>query len=119
MPISILSETMSRERISPQMRRLFLTLALCAASTMAQQPTGRVRGRILDELGGAIVGASVVAVDRNNKERTTTTNDQGLFSINDLTPGKYKIRASASGFAVYENPEVEIVAGQSRQIDIV
>ena len=101
------------------MRRLFLTLALCAASTMAQQPTGRVRGRILDELGGAIVGASVVAVDTNNKERTTTTNDQGLFSINDLTPGKYKIRASASGFAVYENPEVEIVAGQSRQIDIV
>src|SRR5262249_14872092 len=55
----------------------------------------------------------------NNKERTTTTSDQGLFTIENLAPGKYKIRASAAGFAVYENSEVEIVAAQSRQLDIV
>ena len=100
------------------MKNLLLIVALCASSAFAQQSTGSLRGLVFDELGGAIVGAAVVAVDANGVEKTTTTNDRGAYAINGLAPGKYTVRAATAGFAVYENTEVDVVAGRSRQLDI-
>jgi hypothetical protein len=100
------------------MKALLLTIALSVGAVMAQQSTGTVKGQVLDELGGALVGASVVATDMNGREKTVTTNDQGLFVIGGLEPGKYKIQVATAGFAGYENPAVEIVAGRTQQLDI-
>src|SRR5438876_1262232 len=100
------------------MKNLLLIVALCASSALAQQSTGSLRGLVFDELGGAIVGAAIVAVDANGVEKTTTTNDRGAYAINGLAPGKYTVRAATAGFAVYENTEVDVVAGRSRQLDI-
>src|SRR6185295_14041901 len=100
------------------MKALLLTFALCAGAAMAQQSTGTLKGQVLDELGGAIVGASVVATDTNGHERTGTTNDQGLFVISGLEPGKHKIHVASAGFAAYENSSVEVTAGRTQQLDI-
>jgi len=100
------------------MRVLLLTIALCAGTAMAQQQTGTLKGQILDELGGAIVGASVVATDTNGKERTGTSNDQGVFVISGLEPGKYKIHVASTGFAAYENSSVDVTAERTQQLDV-
>ena len=104
------------------MKRIMLAIALCAFGLTglagAQQRTGSLRGQVLDELGGAIVGATVTAVDSRGVEKSTVTNDGGSYTISGLAPGKYTLRAINAGFAMYENAEVEVVAGRPQQLDV-
>ena len=100
------------------MKKLLLVLTLCASSAFAQQRTGSLKGQVLDELGGAIVGATVVAVDGKGVEKTVVTNNGGTYTINGLAPGRYTVRASTAGFGVYENTEVDVVAGRPQELDI-
>ena len=104
------------------MRKIVLAIALCAFGltgvVVAQQRVGSLKGQVLDELGGAIIGASVTATDSRGVEKSTVTNDSGTYTINGLAPGKYTLRAFNAGFGLYENAEVEVVAGKAQQLDI-
>jgi hypothetical protein len=100
------------------MGRLLLIIALCASTALAQQANGTLRGQILDEFGGAIVGATVVVVDARGGQKTVTTNDQGMYVVNGLVPGRYTVRIATSGFALYENSEVDVAAGRGQPLDI-
>ena len=79
---------------------------------------GFVAGQVLDELGGAIVGASVTVIDGKGVEKSVVTNDAGTYTINGLAPGKYTVRAINAGFAMSETPDVEVVSGKAQQFDI-
>src|SRR6185369_13098642 len=104
------------------MKRIGLVIALCASIPglvfAQQQRPGSLRGQVLDELGGAIVGASVTAVDSKGVEKSVVTNDSGSYVVNGLAPGKYTVRATNAGFGVSETPDVEVVAGKPLQFDI-
>src|SRR5687768_13430556 len=104
------------------MRKMMLAIALCAFSltgvVAAQQRVGSLKGQVLDELGGAIVGAAVTAIDSRGVEKSSVTNDSGNYTINGLAPGKYTLRAVYAGFAMYESTEVEVIAGRPLQLDI-
>ena len=53
-------------------------VSLSAALVSAQQNRGSLRGLVTDELGGAVVGASVVLNDMNGAQKAaTTTNGEG------------------------------------------
>lgn len=82
------------------------------------QTAGGLRGQIVDELGQVVVGATVIAVDSTGKEKTTVSNDGGDFTINGLAPGKYIVRVTAANFALYENTEVNITAGQTDELTV-
>jgi len=100
------------------MKKVLLVLALCVSSAAAQQRAGGLKGQVLDELGGAIVGVSVTAVNAQGVEKSVVTNDGGSYSINGLAPGRYTVRAAGAGFAIYENTEVDVVAAKVQQLDI-
>jgi hypothetical protein len=94
-------------------------LVLCVAGIgSAQERPGSLRGQVLDELGGAIVGATVTAVDAKGTEKSVVTNNSGVYTINGLAPGKYTLRVVNSGFAIYENAEVEVTSGKAQQLDV-
>ena len=58
-----------------------------------------VRGRVLDSSSAAIAGAHVTATsDRPGAPASAVTNQQGDFEI-ALTPGRYTLHVSATGFA--------------------
>ncbi len=97
------------------MGRLSLIMVLCAATALAQQNNGSLRGQILDEFGGAIVGASVVVIDAKGAQHTATTNDQGMYVVNSLPAGRYTVRVATPGFASYENAEVAVTAGRGNE----
>ena len=101
------------------MKRILLLIALCASTVAAQQRAGGLKGQVLDELGGAIVGVSVTAINAQGAEKTVVTNDGGTYTINGLAPGKYTVRAVGSGFSIYENAEVEIAPAKVQQLDII
>src|SRR5215510_6833398 len=92
----------------------FLFFVLCNTVAFAQQNRGSLRGAITDELGAAIVGANVTLTDASGAQKKTTTNGEGVYNFAGLTPGKYTLQASAPGFALSENKEVDITA--ARQI---
>ncbi|HEY6230159.1 MAG TPA: carboxypeptidase regulatory-like domain-containing protein [Pyrinomonadaceae bacterium] len=93
-------------------------LTLCALVSFAQQTRGSLRGVIKDELGATIVGATVTLVDANGVEKTTTTNGEGAYVFNGLAPGKYVVRASATGFANADDTEVNLAAGGRESLDL-
>src|SRR5439155_16829794 len=99
------------------MGRLLLILVFCAGVALGQQGTGSLKGQVSDEFGGVIVGATVVSVNANGVGKTVTTNGDGNFVIKGLAPGKYTIKVTATGFAGYENADVEI-AGRSQQLNV-
>ena len=103
------------------MKRIVLVIALCVSISglvSAQQRAGSLRGQVLDELGGAIVGASVTVIDGKGVEKSVVTNDAGTYTINGLAPGKYTVRAINADFAMSETPDVEVVSGKAQTFDI-
>jgi hypothetical protein len=72
----------------------------------------------MDELGGVIVGATVEVTSGEGVSKTTVTNGEGVYAFTGLAPGKYIVRASARGFAVYENPAVEVTRARHGSFDI-
>jgi len=100
------------------MGKLLLVVALCACTAIGQQASGTLRGQVFDELGGVIVGASVVVVNAAGVEKTATTNAEGNFAIGGLAPGKYTLRVNGTGFAPFENSDVEVAPGRSQPVNI-
>jgi hypothetical protein len=98
---------------------LALSIILIAATVFAQSgASGTLHGRLVDQFGGAIVGATVTAVDATGAEKTATSNDEGLYTVSGLAPGAYTVRAQAAGFASYEKTSVQVTAGQREAFDI-
>jgi len=103
------------------MKKILVVIALCASipgMVLAQQRPGALRGQVLDELGGAIVGASVTVIDAKGVEKAVVTNNAGTYVVNGLAPGKYTVRAVNAGFAMSETPDVEVTAGKTVQFDV-
>lgn len=106
-------------RFIKQSAGLALSIILIAATVFAQGgASGTLRGRVIDQFGGAIIGATVTAVDASGVEKTATTNDEGLYVLSGLAPGAYTVRAVAEGFASFENTAVQLAAGQREAFDI-
>lgn len=92
-----------------------IIVALSIAVGFGQQSRGSLRGVITDELGATIVGATVTLTDQNGVEKTTVTNNDGAYSFSGLAPGKYSVRAEATGFAVSDQTDVDVTAGRVTQ----
>jgi hypothetical protein len=93
-------------------------ILLLINSSVWAQSAGSLSGQVFDSLGAVVVGANVIAVDANAKEKSAVTNKQGEFSINGLAPGTYTVRVVAPKFALYEQPEVEVKAGAKQELTI-
>ncbi len=97
------------------------TIVLClVALTAAAQDLDNVTisGRITDETGAIIPGASVTATLVKTKvERTVVANDDGRYRIIQLEPGIYTVKASFTNFAAEQKTDLMTIAGQNVQLD--
>jgi hypothetical protein len=93
-------------------------VVLAAAFVLAQQARGTLRGTIKDELGAAIVGATVTIIDPAGTAKTTETNGEGVYTVSGLAPGKYIVIVSAQGFAPSDEAEVDLAGGQRQTFDV-
>lgn len=57
-------------------------------------------GTVFDAAGAAVAGARV-EISGPGIVRTTSTNEEGQFSIGEVPPGKYSVRIDAKGFAAF------------------
>ncbi len=95
-----------------------LILVLFIFSTPAQQNNVTLRGQLTDQLGGAVVGATVTIINAANEEKTSISNGEGNYSFTGLTPGTYRFRVAAPGFLVHEDAAVVVVPGRRSLLDI-
>ena len=98
-------------------KSLLCIFCLCVIAA-AQQRAGSLRGQVSDELGALVVGATVTLVAADGSQKTVTTNGDGVYTINALTPGAYTLRVVAPGFTPYEKTELAIAAGARTTHDV-
>lgn len=98
---------------------LIAVVLFCVMTGMAQERDGRLRGRITDQAGALIAGATVSVTDTDGKQTSTVANSAGEYVFRDLKPGNYTVTAVMTGFAAYENPDLIMVSGQSKTLDIL
>ena len=98
----------------------FATVILAASfsTSVFSQARASLRGVTSDEFGAAIVGATVTLTDASGAAKTATTNADGAYAFTGLAPGKYKIHAIATGFAVSTDADVDVAAGRRDPVNI-
>jgi len=90
------------------MKRLLTILALVAAIVYA----GGISGRVVDAATGEpVANARVLAKSTNGDAGRAQTNERGVYRINDLEPGSYKVVAMARGYAAARYPRRVPVRG--------
>ena len=99
-----------------------LALAMGLGSTAWGQSkitAGTVQGDVLDEKGGSVAGATVVARNLDtNFTQTETTNTDGHFAFLSLAPGRYTLTISKQGFANLLQQNVNLTVGQTINIPV-
>jgi len=93
-----------------------LWLGVGSAALFAQQST--IQGVVKDSSGAAIPGASVTVSNTGTAvAQTTTSNEEGFYSVPFLIPGVYSIRASAQGFAARTISKLTLDVGATARAD--
>lgn len=91
-----------------------VAIGLMAALPAYGQQVGSVRGTVVDDVGRAPLGASVVTLEETG--RSVTTGPDGTFVIDDVPPGDYQLRVVRQGFASVTS-RIAVVAGSPRRIE--
>ncbi len=95
---------------------LFVVL-VCAASALAQQTTGNVRGIVNDQTGAVVPGAKVSLINkRTNNTVTTQSTDSGEYQFNELLPGEYTVTVEAANFKTLTLNDVRVELNQTTDI---
>src|SRR5512143_1897900 len=95
-----------------------LFLPLFSSTVLAQSSKGIIAGTITDPNGAVVDGATVKITNKaTNVIRETKTTADGLFRIDAVDPGTYKIDVSAGGFKTSSRDNVTVEAAQANTTD--
>jgi hypothetical protein len=93
------------------------TVAFNAASTFCYgqaSSSSDAAGRVTDTSGAVVAGATIHLVNNGTgAERTTTTNDNGDWSIPNIPPANYKVRIEKEGFKSSQIPSLDVQIGKT------
>lgn len=78
---------------------LFLVVLLLSGLCLAQTETAAISGRITDQTGAVMQGVDITVINLDtNVTRRTVTNDEGIYAVSGLRPGRYKVIVHREGF---------------------
>src|SRR5262245_61327653 len=99
---------------------LCFTLTICAANICFAQSAGNIKGTVADSAGALVAAATVEAVNDNTGEkRTTTSADNGTYSLTNLPVGIYTVTATATGFEAGAAKEVKVSVAFTTEVPLV
>ena len=110
-----------KDRFSSRaMLPLAISLLLWASHARAQAPSATLVGRVVDQSGAAIVGATVeVRNTATNQTRATKTGADGNYSVSDLPASVFDVTISMPGFEQLRQTNLELSADQTARLDEV
>jgi hypothetical protein len=90
---------------------------LCVSAVAAQETTGRIEGRTVDDQSLPVPGVTVTATGPQG-EKTAITDGDGRFTVPFLTPGTYQLRAELQGFKAIEQNDISVSLGQTVNLEL-
>ncbi|MBM3747701.1 MAG: TonB-dependent receptor [Acidobacteria bacterium] len=102
------------------MRSRLVCVLWLAVPLLAQDPRGRILGRVTDSSGAIVPGVQVTATNQaTNVAASGVTNEQGNYDIPYLLPGIYQVAAELQGFKKYVRDGLEVRVSDRLSLDIV
>jgi len=88
-------------------------------SAYGQGATATLSGVVTDQTGAVIPGAGIAVISiAQGFQRTSATNDEGIFVVPLLPPGNYTVKAEHDGFTPAEFRDVILNVNDQRTIKI-
>ncbi len=98
---------------------LAIALLLGCLQSFGQGSAGRILGSVVDQTGGAIVGATVTVLDtQRNLTRTLMTGAEGEYNAPNLLPGIYTVSAAFQGFKTLVRSDLTLEVNQDLRVDL-
>ena len=95
-----------------------LLVATSLGAALAQAPVGIISGKVADESGGVIPGASIMIKNKTaGAERQLVSAVDGAFGVSGLPGGLYDVRVEAKGFRTIVR-EATVETGATTTADI-
>jgi hypothetical protein len=99
---------------------LFIYVVVAASGVSAQTGTTSLRGTIVDNSGGAVVGASVKLTEPSlGVQRSTISNSTGAYEFLSLQPGTYSLRVEAPGFRAYDQKKIQLLVNNPTTANVI
>ena len=81
----------------------------------AQAVFGQILGTVTDSTGAAIPNATITVTDvAKGTSVTLTSNGAGEFTADHLIPDTYTVKVTAPGFKVFQQTQLNVIAGVRR-----
>jgi len=102
---------------------LMVAVALCICKStytaQAQAIYGTIYGTVTDKTGAAIPSATITVTDQSKGTSVqVTSNQSGEYTVPNLIPDVYDVKASAAGFGPVENRGIQVSADTSPKVDL-
>lgn len=95
-----------------------IAILLSTYSPGRAQGDGIIGGRVIDPSGAAVVGAAVMVTQTAmNFENTTVTNSEGLYRVQSLRSGPYRLTVAAPGFERLVRDGIVLRTGETLNVD--
>jgi len=108
-------------RISPRGAAAAASLLLALAAAAHAQSTASLRGRVTDDQGAVVAGASIAVKNlATGEERTTVSDRQGEYLVPALTVGSYRLEVQSTGFqaSVMQNLRIEVAQAAVQNVKL-
>jgi hypothetical protein len=93
---------------------------LLPVAVYGQETRGKITGRVTDTSKAVVPGAAVSAIDAaRGTTATAVSNEQGLFQIPYLLPGRYRLEVELTGFKKYVQDNVILQMNGTVDLPIV
>jgi outer membrane receptor protein involved in Fe transport len=99
---------------------LTVTVVLLTCSHVYGQATGAtVSGTVTDSSGSTIAGAQISIQNvATGVGKTSPTNSDGFYTVPNLLPGSYELKASAAGFATDVRTGITLTVGAQQVLNL-
>src|SRR5688572_8558653 len=94
-------------------------IAFTCQQLFAQIDTGSISGRITDDSGAVIPGASVTVTHRDTaRVREAVSNDQGEFNMPALPIGTYDVEVTMPGFKRFSQEGIQLEINRTARLNV-
>jgi hypothetical protein len=93
-------------------------IVLAAGPLLAQVTSGTFTGEVTDASGAVIPSATVTITNEGTGVSVSQpVNHDGLYTVPNLQPGFYSLKAEASGFRALVNSHIELTVGYTQRVN--
>jgi hypothetical protein len=97
---------------------LFLMILLVCVPGSAQLTESTLKGSVADATGSVQHAAILVTNEGTGINRATTGNEDGSFTVPNLSPGLYTLQVRVNGYKTFEQRGVELNVGKTSEVNV-